>query len=286
MSGPEGEAEGQEGSGPTIEARATAMGWQPKEKFKGAEGDFVDAESFVKKGEEILPILRANNRRLVDEVTGMKKTLDQAQRHNQELQQSVEGLKEFQADIALERLKTKKRDLSKQIKEARSEDNTELEEQLEEQLSTVNDAVKEYTKPTAKTQPTAKTEAAPQPDPNLQAWMQDNPWFQQDEKKTAIAMGIGQELRKAGSALLGREFLDEVARQTEEFFAEPRQSSKVESGRGGNRARGGKSFSDLPEEAQKGCLKFEKTLVGPGKTYKSSEEWKAHYAKEYFGSES
>lgn len=271
---------------PTIESRATAMGWQPKEKFKGLEGEFVDAEAFVKKGEEILPILRANNRRLVDEVTGMKKTLDQAQRANQELQQSVEGLKEFQADIALERLKSKKRDLSKQLKEARSEENTELEEQLEEQLSTVNEAVKEYTKPAAKTQPAAKTESAPQPDPNLQAWMQDNPWFQNDSKKTAMSMGIAEELRKAGSELTGRDFLDEVARQTEEFFAEPRQSSRVESGRGGARGRSGKGFADLPDDAKKGCLKFERDLVGPGKTYKTADEWRAHYAKEYFGSDS
>lgn len=270
----------------TIEARATAMGWQPKEKFKGAEDEFIDAESFVKKGEEILPILRANNRRLVDEVTGMRKTLDQAQRANQELQQSVEGLKEFQADIALERLKTKKRDLSKQLKEARSDENAELEEQLEEQLSTVNDAVKEYTKPTVRSQATTKPaeSAPPEPDPNLSAWMKDNPWFQKDSKKTAMAMGIAEEMRKAGSELTNREFLDEVARQTEEFFAEPRQSSKVEPGRGGGRARTGKSFADLPEEAKVGCLKFEKSLVGPGKTYKSSEEWRAHYANEYFGS--
>lgn len=279
-----GEGEGEAGE-QTIEARATAMGWQPKEKFKGPEGEFVDAESFVKKGEEILPILRANNRRLVDEVTGMKKTLDQAQRANQELQQSVEGLKEFQADIALERLKTKKRDLSQQLKAARSDENTELEEELEEQLSTVNDAVKEYTKPAGKTTKPAE-QAANQPDPNLQSWMADNPWFEKDSKKTAIAMGIGQELRKANSPLVGREFLDEVARQTEEFFAEPRQTSKVESGRGGGRARAGKGFADLPEDAKSGCLKFEKSLVGPGKTYKTSDEWRAHYAKEYFGSDS
>lgn len=275
-----------QGEDTTIEARATAMGWQPKEKFKGAEGEFVDAESFVKKGEEILPILRANNRRLVDEVTGMKKTLTEAQRHNQELQASVEGLKEFQADIALERLKAKKKELSKAIKDARSEDNDDLQEELEEQLSVVNDAVKEYTKPAAKAATPPPAAEPPAKDPNLAAWMQENSWFQKDQKKTAIAIGIGQELRESGSPLLGREFLDEVARQTEEFFAEPRQSSKVESGRGGTRARSGKGFADLPEDAKTGCLKFEKNLVGPGKTYKTAEEWRTHYAKEYFASES
>ena len=51
-------------SDPTLEDRAAQMGWVPVDKFRGDPAHWVDAETFVKKGEEVMPILRANNRRL------------------------------------------------------------------------------------------------------------------------------------------------------------------------------------------------------------------------------
>jgi hypothetical protein len=56
---------------------ATGQGWVPKEKFKGNEDDWVDASTFVKRGREILPILRKNNENLVRELNQTKASLQE-----------------------------------------------------------------------------------------------------------------------------------------------------------------------------------------------------------------
>ena len=47
-----------------IEIQAKAMGWVPQEDFKGNPDIWKDAESFVKDGYEILPILRERTKKM------------------------------------------------------------------------------------------------------------------------------------------------------------------------------------------------------------------------------
>jgi hypothetical protein len=64
------------------EDKALRMGWVPKDQFKGAPEKWTDAETFIKRGEEFLPFLKANNRKLekalenaTADLAEMKKTL-------------------------------------------------------------------------------------------------------------------------------------------------------------------------------------------------------------------
>ena len=50
-----------------VETRALAMGWQPKEQFKGDPSKWRPAEEYVQRGEELLPIVQASERRLRQE---------------------------------------------------------------------------------------------------------------------------------------------------------------------------------------------------------------------------
>ena len=50
-----------------VEARARDMGWSPRDSWRGKAEDWIDAETFVKRGTEILPILRAKSRGSSDE---------------------------------------------------------------------------------------------------------------------------------------------------------------------------------------------------------------------------
>ena len=46
------------------EAQARAMGWHPLDEFRGDPSQWVDASEFIRRGENMLPVLRKNNREL------------------------------------------------------------------------------------------------------------------------------------------------------------------------------------------------------------------------------
>ncbi|CAB4183418.1 hypothetical protein UFOVP1078_64, partial [uncultured Caudovirales phage] len=68
------EAEGSEVDASVIQ-EAVSQGWVSKDKYRGDEKDWVDAETFVKRGREILPILRKNNENLLKELNQTKENL-------------------------------------------------------------------------------------------------------------------------------------------------------------------------------------------------------------------
>ena len=63
------------------EARAREMGWKPLAEYRGPPGRWQPAADFIARGENILPIVRDQNRRLTErmgklegEVTGLRST--------------------------------------------------------------------------------------------------------------------------------------------------------------------------------------------------------------------
>ena len=62
----------------------------------------------------------------------------------------------------------------------------------------------------------AEPKVAPLPAPvftppaDLIQWNAENPWFGTNKRKTALALGIAQELRESGDMGTGREFYDRV----------------------------------------------------------------------------
>src|SRR5687768_16654653 len=47
-----------------VEDKARRMGWRPRAEYGGDPTRWVDAETFVRRGDEILPFVQANNRKL------------------------------------------------------------------------------------------------------------------------------------------------------------------------------------------------------------------------------
>ena len=67
-----------------IEARAREMGWKPLAEYKGPPGKWRPAKEFVERGENILPIVRDQNRRfgeridkLEGEISGLRSTISE-----------------------------------------------------------------------------------------------------------------------------------------------------------------------------------------------------------------
>lgn len=282
-----------------IESAAREMGWRPKEEFRGDPEKWVDAQTWVSRGENFIPILRADrdaNRRRVDELSAQ---LAEQKRLFDESQAAIASLKEFQTEFTLQRVKDAKRDILKRLREARDSGETDIELRLEEELDELKTAEREAKAPTSA--PTsapapAKAPAAPAApadqklDPELVAWEGRNAWFRESPRKRGLVMGIAEEIANDPStkALRGRAFFDELDRRIaqEPLLSNQPRTSKVDGGRpsggSGEGGGGGKTYADLPPEAKAACDSQGRYLVGPGKAYKDAKEWQAFYAKTYF----
>jgi len=270
----------------SVEVRASEMGWVPQETFRGDPERWIDAETFVKRGEELMPLLRANNKKLQEELQGVRHSLTETQNLLKASAESIEALKEFNSKAVREQAKEKRTEIVDAIKQARESGDVETEMALTDQLQEQTAAIKAAEKPARET-PSVTTDYSSTPD--WKAWTAENEWFGQDKRKTALALGIADELRTNGEKILGKSFLDKVSAEVEKIFGEPVRSgvSKVEgAGRssGGNSSgsNGGKSFSDLPNDAKQACEKQSDRLVGPGRAFKTKEDWRRHYVTKYF----
>lgn len=269
-----------------IEVKAKQMGWAPREEWRGDPERWVDAELFVKRGEEILPIVRANNKRYLEEVEILRSQLAAKDTEFSEFRQSVEDLKKVNAELAKERASTKKLDLAARLKEAREQEDLDTELAIQEELAALRapDPIKE----TPPTPPTTPPTMPPEVKAEFDAWKGDNPWFEKDYIRAANMNIIGAKLRQEGNTLTGRPFLDMVAQEVNKLLGpvggEP--FDRVSSGRpsGGDSASGirGKSYADLPPEARAACDKDIPRLVGSNKMFKTEADWKKYYVSKYF----
>jgi hypothetical protein len=72
---------GEEPPARDFDTEARELGWLPKEEFKGDPSRWTDAETFVKKGDEVMPLIKAQNKRLKREIDDLKKQFRQASAH-------------------------------------------------------------------------------------------------------------------------------------------------------------------------------------------------------------
>ena len=267
------------------ETKARDLGWSPKEEFRGDPDKWIDAESFVKRGEELMPILKANNRKLHDEVSNLRGELGETKKLLGAAAESIEALKEFNTKATLKVAKEETGKLKDALKEARSEGDVDKELEIADQLKEHQAAIKAAETPAPK--PTAPSE-----DPAFKEWAKENEWFGKDKRKSSIAIAIGNELKADPETkdLTGRAFLDKVTEEVEKTLGgtKPNGAGKVE---GGGRSSGGssggsKTFSELPPDAKAACDKLGVRLVGPGRAYATAADWRKQYTAKYFEGES
>ena len=247
----------------TVEQEARNGGWVPEgewAKDNPPKNGFLSAEEFVKRGREIIPIVRAQNRDLTLKLTAMERQM-------KEMGEAARSLNDFnQRAIAKEKVEN---------------------ERLLQQLSARRDqAVQEGDAQTAVAadREIARIQATPAPpDPvreqMVNQWLVDNPWFQEHEDMQDWAAGFSQKLVARGYQP-GPAILDAVAREARVRFAD-RIGGDVRPGTvngAGRRAppKGNKkTFDDLPQEARDEYRRFTKQLgvkMTP-EQYLSQYEW-------------
>ena len=244
--------------------KALAQGWADKEDWKGSPDAWVDAETFVKRGEEIMPILRKNNESLLHDLKATKEQLA-------ELKATSEEWKKFQKDATARQVKELENQITR-LKELKAE---AIKDGDGEKVNAIDDTIDDL-----KSQSVA-AKKVPEPttvvkdlDPDLRLWMERNTWFGSDTKKTNITDAVAKNLRLENPYLLGKPFLDKLDVELAALFEKQSPRNPVEGGGGKPRTTPGKqSYENLPSEAKAACDRYVKQGLMTKEEYVSSYDW-------------
>ena len=277
-----------------LEKEAKTMGWVPKEQFRGAETEFVDAKEFVERGRQILPIVQANNQRLMGQVNVLGQKLSSVEEALKASNATIEALESSHDEDVKAQVEAARAELKEQLEAASRDGDHRAVADLTDKMTQLNTAASTRGNGEDKGDKGEQKPPAPPPiHPEVQAWMTQNADFMQDPRRVALANVITQELRQAGDTSIGAAFLDRVAEEVDKTLGARKagSASRVSPG-GGGRGRGvdggggaAKSYADLPAEAKAACDKMSKRLVGPNRAHKDETSWRASYAKQYFAGE-
>lgn len=243
-----------------VEDRARDMGWRPKEEFKGDDSRWVDAETFVKRGEEILPILKANSRK-------DKEALDAAKAEIAEMKATFAEFRQYHSKTEQRAMEKAKKELEREMAEAvEAKDHGAVRAIAADMAALSQNVQTDADGSPYKTPDHAKT---------LNQWKGENPWFESDRVMTAAASAIADELEQAG--VRGADQLAEVAKRIRAEFPQKFQNDRrnapaaVEGSTPARKA--GRSAADLPPEARAQMNKWVKTGLLTEKQFLKDYQW-------------
>jgi hypothetical protein len=279
------------------EAKARESGWASQAEFKGNTGKWIDAKSWVERGEQFIPFLRTANRELKGQIENLQSQLTETRRTLQATTKAITELKEDSAEQVVAVTKETKTELMEKIAQARADNDVKAELQLMDQLADVNEtlrAAKRAPVTSAVEQPTQQTDYTQ--DPVFQRFLQDNPWFREDQimaGAAVAAMGLLNSTAE-GKSMTPEQRFNRVAGDIKRRFGMDNQRRQAPSKVEGSRAEGttggggtGRSFEDLPSEAKQQCDQLSRRFVGKinGKgeiKYKDLASYRTQYANDYF----
>lgn len=205
-----------------IEQRAREGGWAPRNEWRGNPDIWIDAPEFVRRGETYVPFVKkqlreteGELRRTREEVATLRNTVEDQNRTLRELVDMAKTANQQGYDRAL-------RDLKAQQRAAAEAGDLVKHDQVTEQLDAMQEAraaAKPADVPPARRDP----DPAPQPraqakiDPAVQAFVDENPWYNSDRVLNAAmleeherllaespAMALGENLRRAKEAVMAQ----------------------------------------------------------------------------------
>ena len=241
--------------------RAQAQGWADADQWKGNPEGWRTAKEFLKKGDEILPILKERVDTLIGQVSGLQTALSRKDEIIQKMMKFHDEDKQQAIDSAIKQLKAKRR-------EAITEGNAEAVEAIDDELDSHKDAKRELE------QRQKDAEAANTPDTNqttvaYQEWIPNNKWYEEDPQMAADADIIAAQYIDTGRFKSELAIMNAVSRRIKtmypEYFKEQTQGKQAPDGdpvegaqRTTSRRRKGNKFTyeDLPVDAKKKCDEY------------------------------
>lgn len=268
-----------------IEADARAQRWVPKDEFKGNPRDWVSAEEYLRRSDP------KHLRKQLDMTR--KEVRDLRQARDQDAKAFAERLDRFEAMSKAQRTK-----LYGDIETARRQAVEAGDTAEYDRLNQVEANLYDQERAAGKT--TAKPAEREQGDANevVEAWIEENPWWDTEPKMQHAAMTINNRIAKQYPDLSPEEQLAKTLEQVEKRFPEyfEKKPGKMTASRktnghaaveGGGRMVGstrGKGFTDIPAE-ERAIIKrhIEEGLYSePGEKMDATKA-QARAAKSYWG---
>lgn len=232
------------------EAEAKEDNWVPQDEWKGDPDKWVDAKTFVERGEKILPIVKSKLDKVEAELAEMRKTNQEFGKHHKQ---------------QMEREKAKRQQLLQELEEARA------------QAISDGDG-KEAVKVEKQIREIEREEVPQDISQNQQVmaqWQSQNEWYGQNRKLTAMADGLCESV--AAEGYTGKAYFDELTRRVKEMapeeFENPNRgkANGVESGKKAPPSKK-RSYDNLPSEAKAACDRFVKAGI-----FKSADDYVKNY---------
>lgn len=236
--------------------KASRLGWKPKDEFRGDPEKWTSAKEFLKRGEEQLPLVKAELRRMQQRYESLEKTTKNLAEHHKRTEEMA--------------YKRAVEDLRKQRAEAISELDGHRVNEIDDKLEELRN-----NKPAADTQSVSEQPAF------VNEWLAENAWVQ-DLEGQAIAEALATKIAKQHPELFGkREILEKVTeearRKYPQLFPElenPRRAQPAAVASGASaKAKPKKTAADLPQDARDAMRDF----------VKRGFMTEAEYLKDYFG---
>lgn len=215
------------------DAEARKHGWTPKEEFKGDPARWVDAQRFVERADEVMPLLKKQNEGLKREIDGLKKTFKEAKAHFD---------------------KTEERAYQRALSELQSRHDEAVETGDVQAARKVMSEMRDLQAPAPVAEEGPSEEQLRQ---ELNDWIETTQWYGPDADRTKYADLQASLMGKAVDWPGGQKaWLDELEKRVDRKFTAPKPNPVNGGGNRGGGARSGKSFADLPAEDKKACDKF------------------------------
>jgi hypothetical protein len=215
-----GELEGGEVHDRDYEAEARAMGWHPQDEYNGDPAKWVDAKTFVTRGETQLPILRENARKLSQRVR-------QRDDENADLRQQMSDMRESLTTMRtmMERgqevgYQRAKAEFEQQMRAAVENGDVATFDRINGEMQRLDEHHEQITKPAAPSPaPKAPEAAAPKGTPEFKVWFDENrDWVEADPTLARAAIEAETGLRNSDEALSEGELWERVTEVVQQKY--------------------------------------------------------------------
>jgi hypothetical protein len=252
------------------DAEAKDMGWVPENEFRGPKERWKPAQQFVEDGENILPIVRAENKRLKAEID--KINADYATRFDRLDKAAQVTIKAAKAQFERE-LATLQSTREAAVKDGDVAAFKAADKQLNDHVANAPKVEDFEAKPKADDKQAGDTTQAD--------WEKANPWYGTDDALTEAAIGISQNLLRKNPNITMAENLRLTDAAMKERFPLKFGGKSGANGHapvdGGGDPKSPPRTDTLTAKLPSEALSMAKQAVKDG-TYKSTEDW----AKVYF----
>jgi hypothetical protein len=272
-------AESQTAAAPQIdiEARAFRMGWRPKDQYKGPEDKWIPPEQYIEIATESMPVLKKTLRTMDDKYGKMERQLA-------EMAEAFNGYREFATRAEIRAYEKARAELEAQRETAITQADVGAVKGVEAKLKELDEAKPE---PPKKVVSAAETQGAVKLAPEVQTWIDANPWFNDDRQLKRAATSIDNDLREDEPTLTITARLAKVKAEVQRLHPEKfgrtvttedagnaRRAAPTAVGTSNGapaRQKNAHSFENLPPEAKKACDKQVKQMAHLKKPFTRDE---------------